>query len=136
MRAMRFIPLMGIVLLIYNLVALAFKDSETSIWEKQFTSISVSPENVVIITYGTAFIIFALMLLFIELVKSTTSSNSAMVEQLFSTLAFVGFLLQFLLTPYAAEATFFLLMVISLVEVLAGFVIMIKVARRDIGISK
>lgn len=133
---MRLIPLMGIVLLIYNLVSLAFKNPEVSIWEKQFITFSVSPEGAIRITYGTAIIIFALFILFIELVKSTTASNKAMIEQLFSTLAFIGFLMQFILTPYAAEPTFFVLSAISLVEVLAGFVIMIKVARRDIGINR
>jgi hypothetical protein len=58
-----------------------------------------------------------------------------MIEQLFSMLAFIGFLLQFLLTPHAANPTFFILMVISLVETLAGFVILIKVARRDVKIG-
>lgn len=135
MKAMRFFPLMGLVLLIYNLIAWMNNDPNISIWNKTFTTITVSPGNVVTITNSIAFIAFALIILFFELIKSTTASNSGMIEQLFSVLAFIAFLLQFLLTPYAAEATFFVLMVISLVETLAGFVILVKVARRDVKIG-
>lgn len=135
MKAMRFFPLMGLVLLIYNLIAMMDKDPNLSIWNKTFTTITLSPGNVVTITNSIALITFALIVLFFELIKSTTASNSAMIEQLFSMLAFIGFLLQFLLTPHAANSTFFVLMVISLVETLAGFVILIKVARRDVKIG-
>ena len=135
MRALRFFPLMGLVLLIYNLVAWMNKDPNLSIWNKTFTTITMSPGSVVTITNSIAFITFALIILFFELIKSTTASNSAMIEQLFSMLIFIGFLLQFLLTPYAAESTFFVLMVISLVETLAGFVILVKVSRRDVKIG-
>lgn len=135
MKAMRFFPLMGLVLLIYNLIAIMDKDPNLSIWNKTFTTITLSPGNVVTFSNSIALITFALIILFFELVKSTTTSNSAMIEQLFSMLAFIGFLLQFLLTPHAANPTFFILMVISLVETLAGFVILIKVARRDVKIG-
>jgi hypothetical protein len=135
MKALRFFPLMGLVLLIYNLIALMDKDPNLSIWNKTFTTITLSPGNVVTFSNSIALITFALIILFFELVKSTTASNSAMIEQLFSMLAFIGFLLQFLLTPHAANPTFFILMVISLVETLAGFVILIKVARRDVKIG-
>jgi hypothetical protein len=135
MKAMRYFPLMGFVLLIYNLIAIMDKDPNLSIWNKTFTTITLSPGNVVTFSNSIALITFALIILFFELVKSTTASNSAMIEQLFSMLAFIGFLLQFLLTPHAANPTFFILMVISLVETLAGFVILIKVARRDVKIG-
>lgn len=135
MRALRFFPLMGLVLLIYNLIAWMNKAPNLPIWNKTFTTITVAPGSVVTITNNIALITFALIILFFELIKSTTASNSAMVEQMFSMLVFIGFLLQFLLTPYAAESTFFVLMVISLVETLAGFVILVKVARRDVKIG-
>jgi len=54
------------------------------------------------------------------------------IEQVLSILVFIAFLIQFLVSPHAAEPTFFLLIIISLVEVLAGFVIIVKEARKDV----
>jgi hypothetical protein len=48
---------------------------------------------------------------------------------------FVGMLVEFLLVPRAATSTFFLLMVIAVVDVLAGFIIGMRSGRRQIEID-
>ena len=46
---------------------------------------------------------------------------------------FVAALLAFVLSPVFATSTFFFLMILALIDVVAGFIITIRVARRDIG---
>ncbi len=48
---------------------------------------------------------------------------------------FIVMLVEFLLVPRAATSTFFLLMTIALVDVLAGFIIGMRSLRRQIEID-
>lgn len=130
----RVVPLMGVVLLMYNTISLWYADG-VSIWNQVIKTFNLPSGASLPVTYGTLFVSFALIILFVELIKSTTASNVAMVEQSLSSMVFIGFLLEFLLFFQAGEPTFLLLMLISFVEMLAGFYIITKVARRDIGIS-
>lgn len=131
----RYIPFMGVVLLIYNVLSLQYSDPTGSFWEHSMTTISLPSGHSLAITYSEAFIVFALFVLFLELIKSTSASNAMITEQVLSVLVFIVFLIQFLISPHAAEPTFFILIVISLVEVLAGFVIIVKEARKDVHFS-
>jgi hypothetical protein len=45
-------------------------------------------------------------------------------------------LIEFLLVQRAGTSTFFLLMIISLVDVMAGFIVTIRTAQRDLQIEK
>jgi hypothetical protein len=57
------------------------------------------------------------------------------IDHLLSTFVFVAFLVEFLLVQGAAHAVFFVLMVISLIDVLAGFSVSLRSAGRDVSIS-
>ena len=134
MQFFRYIPLMGVVFLIYNLVAWSHPDPVNAFWPRILLLLSLPSGASLGISYSMAFISLAMLMLFLELVKSTTASNVVMIEQLFSTLVFIAFLIQFLISPRVAEPTFFALLVISLVEMLAGYIILLKVSRKDISI--
>ena len=56
-----------------------------------------------------------------------------MIDHLLSTFVFVAFLVEFLLVPGAAHSVFFTLMLIALVDVLAGFSVSIRSAGRDVN---
>lgn len=134
MQFFRYIPLMGVIFLIYNLVSWSHPDPVNALWPRILMLLSLPSGASLGISYSMAFISLAMLMLFLELVKSTTASNVVMIEQLFSTLVFIAFLIQFLVSPRVAEPTFFTLLVISLVEMLAGYIILLKVARKDISI--
>ena len=74
----------------------------------------------------------ALVVLFIELLKSTTSQKAAIVNHSLSMVLFIICLVEFLLHPAFASSTFFLILVMSLLDVLAGVVVTIVSARRDV----
>jgi hypothetical protein len=48
---------------------------------------------------------------------------------------FIACLIEFLMTPQAATSVFFLIVVATAIDVVAGFTIGIRVARRDLTIG-
>jgi hypothetical protein len=84
-------------------------------------------------TWGDLILITALIVLFIELLKATYTSTSSLVDHGLSMLVFIAALIEFIVVPQAATSVFFLLLVSLLIDVVAGFTIGIRVARRDIG---
>ena len=76
----------------------------------------------------------ALVVLFIELLKSTNSQRAAIVNHSLSMVLFVICLIEFLLFPAFATATFFLLTLMVLLDVVAGFTVSIMAARKDIDL--
>jgi len=53
----------------------------------------------------------------------------------FSLILFVVCLVEFLLFPAFATSVFFLIMVMTLLDVMAGFMVTIAAARRDFGVA-
>jgi len=76
-----------------------------------------------------------MLLLFIELIKSTYTSSLQMVDHGLSMLVFIACLVEFLLVPQATSSVFFFIMVASLIDVVAGALIGIRTARRDLNIG-
>jgi hypothetical protein len=87
-------------------------------------------------TLGDLLIVVALVLLFVEVIKSTRTSNASVVDHLLSTFVFVAFLVEFLLVQGAAHSVFFTLMVIALFDVLAGFSVSLRSASRDVNFGR
>ena len=129
MAIVRYVPLMGIILLLYNIISA----SSEFVWDNTWKTINLPSGAEVAVSYSEGFIAFSLIVLFIEIIKSTSISNHAITEQILSILIFIIFLLQFLNSSKASEPTFLILTIMSLIDVMAGFVIQTKVARRDIN---
>ena len=80
---------------------------------------------------GDMILFLALILLFFELLKSTSSQKVAIVNHALSMILFVVCLVEFLLLRGFATSVFFLIMTMVLLDVLAGFIVTIVAARRD-----
>ena len=89
-----------------------------------------------IMKLGDLMITMGLFLLFFEIIKATRVGASSIIDHLLSTFVLIAYLVEFLLVPFAAHAVFFLLMVIALVDVVAGFSISIRSATRDVAINQ
>jgi len=85
-------------------------------------------------TLSDLVVVIALVLLFVEIVKATRTTNASLVDHILSILVFIAYLIEFLLIRTAATSLFFTLMVISLVDVLAGFSVSLRGARRDLAL--
>lgn len=131
------IPLLIVPFILYNLgLAGSFGQAEgADIWETQVFSMTMMSGGVFSLTVGNLLIVVALLLLFVEIVKSTRTSNASIVDHLLSTFVFVAYLVEFLMAVDAAHPVFFTLMVIALVDVLAGFSVSLRSAGRDLNVS-
>jgi hypothetical protein len=84
---------------------------------------------------GDLLIFFSLILLFFELLKSTSSQKIAIVNHALSMILFVVCLIAFLLLRGFATSTFFLITTMVMLDVLAGFIVTIISARKDFDIG-
>jgi hypothetical protein len=87
------------------------------------------------ITPGHALVVGSLMMLFFELIKSTGIGRAAVMNHAFSLVLFVVCLIEFLLLPAFATSIFFMIMIMTLLDVMAGFMVTIAAARRDFAVA-
>jgi hypothetical protein len=102
-------------------------------FDRQLFSISMVSDASWTLTLGDLVILITLILLFIELIKATRTGGSSIVDHALSTILFVFCLVEFILVPEAATSIFFFIMMVTLIDVVAGFSITIRAARRDFG---
>ncbi|QKP78677.1 hypothetical protein HT051_02665 [Methyloligella sp. GL2] len=82
-------------------------------------------------TVSDAVMTLALFLLFVEILKATKTGGNSVIDHALSMIVFVLCLVLFLVWPAAATSLFFLITVIALIDVVAGFSVTIRAARRD-----
>lgn len=136
---LRVIPLMAIAFIAYNVIAmggLGLVDRAGDVWETQIAAIPMLSGVTWSMTLGDLMILFGLVLLFIEVIKSTGIGTRAILDHMLSTFVFIAFLVEFLLVGYAAHTVFFTLMVIALIDVVAGFSVSIRGATRDVDFGR
>lgn len=84
---------------------------------------------------GDLILFLALILLFFELLKSTSSQRVAIVNHALSMILFVFCLVAFLLFPGFSTSVFFLILTMVMLDVLAGFIVTIISSRKDFDFS-
>ena len=125
------IPLRALPLVAYNILALTRGD----IWGDVVLTIDMVRGDSFALTAGGLFVFISVVLLFLEILKSTRTGTGSIVDHLLSVVVVVICLVEFLLIGIAATETFFLLTTMALVDVIAGFSITIRAARRDVAID-
>jgi hypothetical protein len=134
--SLRVIPLIVVAFIIYNVVVLLGGDTTAEvILAKKVFSLPMPSGAGWVFTIGDLIILVTMMLLFVELIKSTYTSSSQMVDHGLSMLVFIACLVEFLLVKKATSSVFFFIMVASLIDVVAGALIGIRTARRDLNIG-
>src|SRR5271155_21188 len=95
-------------------------------WSSQATAVHMMSGQNWILTWQDILIAFSIFLLWIEIIKSTRMGMRSIMDHILAMALFVGMLVEFLLVKQAGTSTFFLLMIIGLVDVLAGFIVSIR----------
>ena len=126
-------PLLVIPFAIYNMIAFLTPGLN---WTDPIVTIHLISGKDWTVTTEDVLIAFAVLLLAIEIMKSTRMGIRTMIDHVLSMVLFIVMLVEFLLVARAGTSTFFILMVISLVDVLAGFIITARTAQRDIQIDR
>ena len=130
----RFIPpLLIIPFVLYNILALTLMGWSPGAWStKPLFTIPMVSNVGWSLTWSDVMLVVGLVCLFFEVIKSTNTGRNSVLEHMASTALFVVFLVEFLLFAPAASSTFFILMAMALVDVVAGFTISITGAGRDV----
>jgi hypothetical protein len=84
---------------------------------------------------GDILIALAIVLLCGEVMKSTRIGIRTVVDHALSLILFLGMVVEFILVKQAATATFFLLLVVSFIDVLGGFAVTLRSAQRDLTVE-
>ena len=84
---------------------------------------------------GDILIALAVVLLCGEVMKSTRIGIRTVVDHALSLILFLGMLVEFILVKQAATATFFLLLVVSFIDILGGFAVTLRSAQRDLTVE-
>lgn len=143
-------PLLVIPVILYNLMALVFGGGApaidasgqmaaaspmASLLNERFVGLPMISGVEWELTKGDAIVLLAVVFLFLEILKSTSTGTASIVNHGISLLLFILCLVQFLLMPNFATSTFFILMSMTLLDVLAGVIVTIVSARRDFGVA-
>jgi len=125
-------PLLLVPFAIYNIIAFLWAGVS---WSDVATRVHLVSGGEWTMSAGDILIAASLVFLFGEIVKATRIGTRSVVDHVLSLLLFLAMMVEFLLVPQAATATFFLLMAISLVDVLAGFAVTLRTAQRDLMVD-
>ncbi|MEM9331050.1 MAG: hypothetical protein AAGA53_06970 [Pseudomonadota bacterium] len=127
------VPLLIVPFIVYNIQI--FFSGGVTIWDQSVMQLPMISGQIWTMTMGDLMISVGLFLLFFEIIKATRVGANTIIDHLLSTFVFIAFLVEFLLVPGAAHSVFFILMMIALVDVLAGFTVSIRSATRDVNVG-
>ncbi|MEP3523891.1 MAG: hypothetical protein ABJN24_00550 [Hyphomicrobiales bacterium] len=135
MALIRNFPLLILPLLIYNAFSLGIISTLGEIWSGEIFRFDMISGATFSLTRGGMIVTIALSLLFIEILKATRTARSTIIDHLLSTLVFIIYLIQFIVDPAAATTTYFICLMVALLDVIAGYSISIRVASRDVTLG-
>jgi hypothetical protein len=125
-------PLLLIPFAIYNMIAFLTPGVG---WTATVTTVHMMSGQDWVLTWEDLLIGCSIFLLWIEIIKSTRMGMRSVMDHLLAMALFIGMLVEFLLVKQAGTSTFFLLMIIALVDVLAGFIIGMRSGRRQVEVE-
>jgi hypothetical protein len=131
MRAIIAFPLTALVVVAYNILAFLPGFAPGA----EIAEFTMTSGAVVALRTGDVLILAGLVALFFEMLKSARPRGGAIVDHILSVGVFIIALIEFLLVSIAGTASFLIITVISLIDVIAGFSVSIVAARRDFSVG-
>jgi hypothetical protein len=126
-------PLLLIPFAIYNMIA--FLMPGVSFSEPLITVELISHARLAVST-GDVLVIFAILILFVEILKATRIGTRSIVDHMLSLILFIGMLAEFMIVAKTASSTFLLLVTLSFVDVIGGFAVTLRTSQRDIALER
>lgn len=130
---LRAFPLLLIAVLAYNALVFggqAIGHDAASLLNQNFALTMVSGDAWKI-ALGDGLLTLALLLLFIETIKATRINRREIVNHALAMLTFAGALAEFILLKGFGTSIFFLITLMCLFDVVAGYTIAVLAAKRD-----
>jgi len=127
-------PLTIIPLVLYNLIAFVFPGATPdATWTGTIFHLPLMSGESWGLTLGDLMITLAITMLFLEIMKSGKTGSATVTNHILSTIVLIVYVIEFVLVGVAATSLFFILTVIALFDVIAGFSITIRTATRDVS---
>jgi hypothetical protein len=121
-------PLFLIAFAIYNMIAFITPVP----WDYKLATVPLYSGAEWAITLGDGLIALTLIFLLFEMIKAAGASSRALFDHMLSTLIFLAAAAEFLLVPAAATSVFATLLFISFVDVVGGWAVTLRAARRNV----
>lgn len=135
-RAIRAVPLLAFPLLLYAAVATTMPQPEVrASLDQNLVAFRLPSGALFEISRGYGITFLAAGFLFLEIVKATSVSRWAIAENVLAFLVFTFAFIMFLLHSSFGTIEFALIMGMSLIDFMAGFIVMTISARRDVAFS-
>ena len=125
-------PLLLIPFAIYNI--LAFLTPGVSFTEPVIT-VSMLSGGEWKISAGDLLVMLGILLLFVEIIKATRLGMRAIMDHMLSLTLLIAMLGEFVMVARVATSTFFILMLLSFIDVISGFSVTIRTAQRDLSVE-
>jgi len=125
-------PLLLVPFAIYNIIAFLMPGVT---WTAAVATVRMVSGADWTMSAGDILVALAIILLCGEVMKSTRIGIRTVVDHSLSLILFLGMLVEFILVKQAATATFFLLLVVSFIDVLGGFAVTLRSAQRDLTVE-
>jgi hypothetical protein len=126
------VPLLIFPFAIYNLLVFLTPGFSWSMELRRFPLMSGAE---LVITAGDLMVAGSIMILLIEMFKAARLSRRTFVDHLLSMVLFGGMVAEFTMVREVASTVFFMLLVISFVDVVGGFAVNVRPARRDVPVD-
>jgi hypothetical protein len=127
------VPLLIFSFAIYNIVEFVLPGFS---WSMEVLRFQLPSGADCAITAGDAMVAGSILLLILEMLKAARMSRRGFMDHLLSMMLFAAMVSEFLLVKQVATSTFLLLLVISFVDVMGGFALGHRAARRDASYSE
>jgi hypothetical protein len=128
---LRAIPLLLIVVVIWNVLVFVTGTPLTS----GALTFGMPSGAALTFSIGELLVGLGLILLYLEVLKSTRTSTASIIDHVLSMALFVFALLELILARGMGTGAFALIVLLTLIDVIAGFTVTISTARRDIGLG-
>ena len=125
-------PLLLVPFAIYNIIAFLMPGVT---WTAVVATVHMVSGADWTMSVGDILVALAILLLCGEVMKSTRIGIRTVVDHALSLILFLGMLVEFILVRQASTATFFLLLVVSFIDVLGGFAVTLRSAQRDLTVE-
>ena len=133
--SLRALPLIAIPLILYNVMVTFAGGNPEDFFRAPLIVVTMIKGAQWSFSRGDFIILVTMLFLFAELVKATYTTSVSLIDHGLSMVVFIVCIVEFLVVNSAATSAFFFVMVGALIDVVAGFTIGIRVARRDLAIG-
>lgn len=136
MKLLGNIPVFAFLLIAYNLAAFLGNYDMEALLTVQLFALQLISGALFVLRVHDLLVVLGVIALYIEILKSTRTSKWSVIDHALSMLVFIIFLVEFIVFKPFGTAAFFILTLMTMLDVIAGFTVTISSARRDLRVEQ